>query len=302
MAGLSIQGAGEEREGAAAPLDPAQLLETALGWSAVQADAARARIEGLLEALRAAEHEFRLRREALRAHDASGAPSFDPTSARARAATARAARAEADEERSGLRGQILADDAARAEAEELGRALATAREGAEVWQSLGALIGSHDGKRLRVFAQSLTLELLLDEANRALADLAPRYRLARVAGQDLELQVIDRTLGDEVRATSSLSGGESFLVSLALALGLGALTSQETAVESLFVDEGFGSLDADAQELALATLDALQASGRQVVLISHVPGLSERIGVGVRVSPLGRGRSRVEVGGLSPAL
>lgn len=279
-------------------LEPEPLLEDALSWTPQLAQEARDDEERLRDALRSAEHELRIRREALRAHQASGAPSLSPSEAREAAAAAGPRRDAADEARARLRGVLLADESAKTEAEELSQRLESEREEYVRWQALSKLIGSHDGKRLRVFAQSLTLELLLDQANAALADLAPRYRLARVAGQDLDLQVIDRTLGDEVRATSSLSGGESFLVSLALALGVGALSSQEASVESLFVDEGFGSLDADAQELALAALDALQAGGRQVVLISHLPGLAERIGFGVRVVPEGRGQSRVEVGSL----
>jgi exonuclease SbcC len=102
-------------------------------------------------------------------------------------------------------------------------------------------------------------------------------------------------MGDEVRGVASLSGGESFLVSMALALGLSSLSSRTAAVGSLFVDEGFGSLDPDTLEVALAALDSLQASGRKVGLISHVPGLAERIGARVQVVPLGGGRSRVEV-------
>ncbi|MHC4920899.1 MAG: SbcC/MukB-like Walker B domain-containing protein, partial [Planctomycetota bacterium] len=93
----------------------------------------------------------------------------------------------------------------------------------------------------------------------------------------------------------SLSGGETFLVSLALALALASLSAHETPVESLFIDEGLGTLDTQTLDIALSTLDALQASGRKVGLISHVAGTAERIGVQVRVSPTGGGRSRVEV-------
>ena len=111
--------------------------------------------------------------------------------------------------------------------------------------------------------------------------------------ENLALQVVDTDMGDEVRAIPSLSGGETFLTSLALALGLSSLAASETPVESLFIDEGFGTLDRETLEIALAALDALQASGRQVGLISHVDGLSEHIGVAVRVEKLGAGRSRV---------
>ncbi|MEJ1341861.1 MAG: SbcC/MukB-like Walker B domain-containing protein, partial [Candidatus Sedimenticola sp. (ex Thyasira tokunagai)] len=112
-------------------------------------------------------------------------------------------------------------------------------------------------------------------------------------GSDLELQVIDTDMGDEVRSVHSLSGGESFLVSLALALGLASLSSSTTQVESLFIDEGFGSLDQETLEIAIDSLDTLQSLGRKVGVISHVPMLVERIGVRVAVEKLGGGRSRV---------
>ncbi|WP_310597473.1 AAA family ATPase [Aeromonas aquatica] len=161
------------------------------------------------------------------------------------------------------------------------------------WQQLSELIGSASGAKLRTFAQSLTLERLLLEANAQLAELSPRYRLERVPGTDLALQVVDLDMGDEVRSVDSLSGGESFLVSLALALALSSLSSRQTQVESLFIDEGFGTLDPDSLDLALSSLDSLQAAGRQIGVISHVQTLVERIGVQIRVEALGGGESRV---------
>ncbi|MCU0657368.1 MAG: hypothetical protein MUF64_19540 [Polyangiaceae bacterium] len=104
-------------------------------------------------------------------------------------------------------------------------------------------------------------------------------------------------MADEVRPTTSLSGGESFLISLALALALSSLGSRETRVETLFIDEGFGTLDMESLDIALSALDALQGTGRQVGLISHIPGLTERLGAHVRVQPQGAGRSAVEVVG-----
>ncbi|KAA0254128.1 MAG: hypothetical protein EDX89_11215 [Acidobacteria bacterium] len=111
----------------------------------------------------------------------------------------------------------------------------------------------------------------------------------------MELQVVDADLGDERRSVQSLSGGETFLVSLALALGLSSLATRRTRVETLFVDEGFGTLDQEALERALATLEALHATGRRVGVISHVAALTERIGARVTVTPLGAGRSKVTV-------
>ncbi|ACQ93668.1 SMC domain protein [Tolumonas auensis DSM 9187] len=161
------------------------------------------------------------------------------------------------------------------------------------WQQLSDLIGSANGAKFRTFAQSLTLEQLLGLANHHLAELAPRYQLQRVPGTDLALQVIDRDMGDDIRAVESLSGGESFLVSLALALGLSSLSSHDTRIESLFIDEGFGTLDPESLDTAIASLDALQAAGRQVGVISHVQTLVERIGVQIKVQSLGGGESRI---------
>ena len=157
------------------------------------------------------------------------------------------------------------------------------------------LIGSADGARFRTFAQSLTFDMLVRHANRHLGELTRRYRLERVPDTDLEVQVIDLEMGDEVRSVHTLSGGESFQVSLSLALGLASLSAPRTQVESLFIDEGFGSLDARTLDLAISSLDALQALGRKIGVISHVSTLVERIGVQVRVTSLGGGRSAVEI-------
>jgi len=126
----------------------------------------------------------------------------------------------------------------------------------QLWLNMKELIGSADGGKFRTFAQSLTLEQMLTGANYHLKDLAPRYALQRVPGGELDLQMIDRDMGDEVRSIDSLSGGETFLVSLALALGLGSLTGLQTSIRSLFIDEGFGTLDPNTLELALSCLDS----------------------------------------------
>ena len=163
-----------------------------------------------------------------------------------------------------------------------------------LWGQLYELIGSADGRKFRNYAQQFTLDVLLGYANRHLIDLSRRYRLERV--QDaLALMVVDQDMGDERRSVHSLSGGESFLVSLALALGLASLSSNRVRVESLFIDEGFGSLDADTLRVAMDALDHLQAQGRKVGVISHVQEMSERIGIQVQVRRQSGGQSRVEV-------
>jgi exonuclease SbcC len=167
---------------------------------------------------------------------------------------------------------------------------------AHVWAQLGELIGSADGKKFRNFAQQLTLDILLGYANRHLESLSRRYRLQRIKAS-LGLLVVDRDMGDEVRSVHSLSGGESFLVSLALALGLASLSSHRVQVESLFIDEGFGSLDNDALVVAMEALDCLQAQGRKVGVISHVQEMTERIGTRIQVQRLAGGQSHVSVVG-----
>ncbi|MBM4292709.1 MAG: exonuclease SbcC, partial [Deltaproteobacteria bacterium] len=163
------------------------------------------------------------------------------------------------------------------------------------WERLNQLIGSANGNTFRDFAQSLTLELILEHANCFLRDLAPRYSLMRIPDQDLALQVVDHDFGDEVRSMQSLSGGETFLVSLSLALGLSSTSAQDVQIQSLFIDEGFGTLDPASLDLAISVLENLQVEGRLIGMISHVEGLSERVGLEVRVEPQGGGRSALRV-------
>ena len=206
-----------------------------------------------------------------------------------------AAAEDADERAARLAATLAADADARRRRADAFSALAPAEAAAEVDRILGEVIGSHDGKLFRSFAQSLTLDGLLAVANAHLEELAPRYQLERVPRHDLELQVIDRDLGAEVRSVQSLSGGESFLVSLALALGLSSMSAHDVRVRTLLIDEGFGTLDPATLDSALSVLDALQATGRQVGVISHVPALVERVGAHVRVIQRGGGRSEVVV-------
>jgi len=164
-----------------------------------------------------------------------------------------------------------------------------------LWLDMKELIGSADGAKFRTFAQSLTLEQMLISANHHLLELAPRYQLQAVPSSELDLQVIDVDMGDEVRSIDSLSGGECFLVSLALALGLGSITSLNTSINTLFIDEGFGTLDPDTLEIALSCLDSLQATGRQIGIISHVQGLVERVGTRIQITAHGSGQSSIEL-------
>ncbi|UWZ98848.1 AAA family ATPase [Vibrio splendidus] len=149
---------------------------------------------------------------------------------------------------------------------------------------LNSLIGSKNGDKFRKFAQGLTLENLVYLANKQLQRLHGRYELKRKADDGLELQVLDTWQGDVMRDTKTLSGGESFLVSLALALALSDLVSYKTSIDSLFLDEGFGTLDSDTLDIALNALDNLNASGKMIGVISHVEALKERVPVQLKVT------------------
>ncbi len=259
----------------------------------------RGTLDGLRSRLKVTEALVAERRKAREGHVASGRPDVLADDLAGALDTTRRAEAAFREALEEARLALRHDEQARRQRAELAPQLAEMEGEQRVWERLSDLIGSHDGGRFRDFAQSLTLDAVVGLANRHLAELGPRYRLSRVPDQDLELQVIDLEMGDEVRSVQSLSGGESFLVSLALALGLASLSAREARLESLFIDEGFGTLDDNTLGQALSTLDALQASGRQVGLISHVPGFAERIGVQVAVVPEGPGRSRIEVRGVA---
>ena len=199
----------------------------------------------------------------------------------------------------GLRLRAAQDDARRHAADAVLADIASQQAVEQRWGRLSDLIGSADGKKFRNYAQQFTLDVLLGYANAHLAQLARRYRLERVVvgnAPSLALMVRDQDMGGEVRSVNSLSGGESFLVSLALALGLASLSSNRVRVESLFIDEGFGSLDSETLGVAMDALDALQSMGRKVGVISHVQEMTERISAKILVRPAGGGSSAVTVG------
>lgn len=163
----------------------------------------------------------------------------------------------------------------------------------QVWQQLHKLIGSSDGKKFRTFAQGLTFDLMVTHANTQLQKMSDRYLLARDDNSPLELNVIDNYQGGEIRSTKNLSGGEGFIISLALALGLSQMASQNIRVDSLFLDEGFGTLDEESLDIALDTLTNLQQEGKLIGVISHVQALKDRILTQIKVEKLSGGFSRI---------
>jgi DNA repair protein SbcC/Rad50 len=167
------------------------------------------------------------------------------------------------------------------------------------WNRLHELIGSADGKKFRNFAQGLTFELMVSHANRQLAKMSDRYLLIRDLEQPLDLNVVDNYQAGEIRPVKNLSGGESFIVSLSLALGLSKMASKAVRVDSLFLDEGFGTLDEDALETALEALSELKQDGKIIGVISHVEALKERIATQINVRVGSGGRSRLTGAGVS---
>lgn len=194
-----------------------------------------------------------------------------------------------------IRAQLQGDDNRRASQQSLFAEIARQEEEHDLWQRLNSLIGASDGARYRRFAQGLTLDHLVHLANRQLQRLHGRYQLARRSDGELELEVVDTWQGDTARDCKTLSGGESFLVSLALALALSDLVSHKTSIDSLFLDEGFGTLDGETLEVALDALDSLNATGKTIGVISHVEALKERIPVQLKVHKgVGMGYSQLD--------
>lgn len=194
-----------------------------------------------------------------------------------------------------LEQQIRSDDNARKQRESGGAELQAAESEALRWGRLKELIGSADGAKFSRFAQSLTLRQLIGLANEHLKMLAERYRLMAAEGDELDLRIVDLYQASVDRPMESLSGGESFLASLALALGLSELASRHHPIDSLFIDEGFGTLDSETLEIALSALENLRSRGKTIGLISHVELLKDRLTTQVRVVRGSGGTSQIEV-------
>ncbi|MEE7479508.1 chromosome segregation protein SMC [Methylorubrum populi] len=312
-AARALTGAIAEAAGAAAAAERADARYAATDAAFTQACGARGReaVSALLALPPEARTALRARLDRLSREESEAATALatrradldalrseveiDVAAARAESARLSEAIAEAQQRLGALDAELRRDEAARAKAADLAGQIETARAELSTWHRVEEAIGSAGGDRFRRFAQGVTLDHLVHLANEQLRALSPRYRLARSAGADLALHVVDRDMGDERRATRSLSGGERFLVSLALALALSGLEGRQSFVDTLFIDEGFGSLDAETLDLAVDALETLQGRGRKVGVITHVAGMMERIAVQIRVEKRGSGRSVVRV-------
>lgn len=180
------------------------------------------------------------------------------------------------------------------------------REEFGVWDELRSLIGVGGGEKFKQFAQALNLDRIVDRANGRLGELHERYKLRTKRDESglpkLDFEILDEYHAGKPRPLSTLSGGETFLVSLALALALADQQEVEMPIETLFLDEGFGTLDRDSLRKAMEILNNLQGQGgeggRTVGVISHVEALQEQIADQVIVEPQQKGRSEIKV---SPA-
>jgi exonuclease SbcC len=277
---------------AAIPMDVSEVQAVArLG--APELDAEQERLAAIDRVVAAARATLLARRDDLAAHRLTPPEDSVETIAAALPA-ARLAADTARSEHSDAAFIVRVDDNARIETAALRDALTRRREAARVWEELDELIGDATGARFRRFAQGLTLDRLVALANLRLADLKPRYSLERGQGGDMLVQVVDHDMAGEVRGLHNLSGGERFLVSLALALGLSEMSSTRgLRIESLFIDEGFGALDGESLDSAISMLEQLHATGRRVGIISHIEDVKERIAVKIEVEPIGKGRSVV---------
>jgi len=188
------------------------------------------------------------------------------------------------------------DDQRRSRQSDLLQKALLQEEQSRNWNQLSGLIGSADGKAFRKIAQQFTLEQLLAHSNTQLANITPRYRLESLPGS-MNFCISDSESYGEKRPVHTLSGGETFIVSLALALGLAQMAAGTLQVESLFIDEGFGTLDPETLRSVMAALSSLQAQGRKVGLITHVEEMKHQIPVRIEVLKMGQGASQVRVVG-----
>ena len=193
--------------------------------------------------------------------------------------------------------QLKTDSENRAKAKKRLATVEREQKALDILSKLNQLIGSKNGAKFSNFAQGITLDQLIYLANQHLRHLSKRYTIIRQKDAEklLEIEIVDQFQGDEVRPASTLSGGESFLVSLSLALGLSELASQKISIDSLFLDEGFGTLDTDTLDIALDALNLLESRGKMIGVISHVEALKERIPLQIQVHKKGAGESYIEL-------
>ncbi|MDO5522861.1 MAG: AAA family ATPase [Bacteroidia bacterium] len=272
-------------------------LKHLLGFGANWIEAERSELQKLRDAVTNSQSAFAERQKDVAAHLEQRISEKEAGEVENLLSEAESKTREIAEKISSLKFDLQEDEKKRQQIAGLLKEMNRQRSITDDWAKLNELIGSADGKKFRQIAQEFTLDALLGYANVHLGVLNRRYLLQRASGS-LGLQVVDQDMGNEVRTVYSLSGGESFFVKLAQALGFASLSSHQIQVETLFIDEGFGSLDSNTLNIAMDALERLHNQGRKVGVISHVPEMTERIPVQIHVSKQQSGKSKVEVLGL----
>lgn len=199
-----------------------------------------------------------------------------------------------DEKLSEVKTKLLTNKQISLESESYKKEYEKIAKECHLWEQLAKAIGTTENDNFRDVAQAYTMRILLDRANYYMRQLSLRYLLANYS-DSLAIMVQDMEMGGELRTASSLSGGETFLVSLALALGLTSLNDKHFNTDMLFIDEGFGTLDSQSLDMVMNTLENLHNLGRRVGIISHVDTLKERIPAQIQLVREGKSASRVQV-------
>ena len=261
-------------------------------------NAIRANIDSLEKAMTTAIATLTERRQNLAEHNnAAVKPAGDEDSStlRLEMEVLEKAAQEANNESIQINAQLLKDEKSRAEFSQYSAEYDSVMQQMSHWSILCNMFGSSNGATLMKLAQGYTLDILLNVANIHLSEMTRRYRLARIADDNLGIKVIDLDMMSESRSAHTLSGGETFIVSLALSLALSSISSSNMSIESLFIDEGFGALDKDTLQTAMMALEKLQSRGRKIGVISHLTEMLEQIPVKVHVKKLSPGKSRIEI-------
>jgi exonuclease SbcC len=198
-----------------------------------------------------------------------------------------------DQKIGGYNQQIDNNNKQKESLQKIGEDLENKKNEAKIWALLNELVGSSDGAKYKKFVQSLTFRYVVGYANEQLKKMTDRYLLIQKNDSQLDLNIVDKYQAGSERSIANISGGEKFLVCLALALGLSAMSSQKVRVDSLFLDEGFGSLDDESLEIALNVLYDLQQDGKQIGIISHVQFIKDNITNQICVERVSEGISKI---------
>ncbi|NJB84116.1 AAA family ATPase [Wenyingzhuangia aestuarii] len=202
------------------------------------------------------------------------------------------------EEKGKLQQQFATNDLLKSQNKEVVQKISQQEKEVAKWTNLLKVLGGSKDA-FNIYVQRLTLKSLIDLANIHLFKLNKRYSLqlepSYAKGEELSFKLMDHYQADQTRYVDTSSGGEKFLISLALALGLSDLASNNVKIESLFIDEGFGTLDGNTLETVVSTLENLQSQGKMIGVISHVESLKERISTQIQIHKKGEGISELKL-------